>query len=82
MQDEKKNVYGENHPEAEGENTRGIREKTAEDKDTSTADQMDSTRDQMQQDQPSTGGMGREGTPKDGPSQGQYQGVGEDEPGR
>ncbi len=69
-----KNVYGENHDskEAEGENTRGIRERVAEiDPDKRVAEALDDVREQMVSEQPTQGGMGREGSPNDGPSQGQ-----------
>ena len=64
MQDDNKNVYGANHPADKAEKDAGIREKVADSKEKSTADEMDDTRDKFKEENPASGGMGRSATPK------------------
>ena len=56
------NVYGHNQPDEKCVVKPGIREQ-------GTAETLDQTREKHKVE---TGGMGREGTPKDGPSEGEW----------
>jgi hypothetical protein len=61
MPDERKNVYGENHPVdgiKKGDHT--VEQDTAE----GTDEQFDRVRERIAEEQPTEGGMGRTGTPK------------------
>ena len=76
---DKKNVYGENVPQGEHEKAeKGIREERTASEEHGNAEAFDETREEMIEERPVEGGMGRKSTPKGDNSQGEYQGVGED----
>lgn len=73
-ENQKEGVYGENSDPSEGTTEPGIREeivKETPDKG-DTAEDLEEARQEMI-DATGEGGMGRPGTPKDGPSQGGWQ---------